>query len=70
MKNENKQMLIEKSKSDIAKLTKNLNDELAKIHVFSTDVELSAIFKECSEIITKTNDKIEKFKKLTTNNHE
>ena len=58
MNNENKQMLIEKIKSDISKLTKNLNDELAKIHLFSTDVELSAVFKECSEIIKKINDKI------------
>ena len=70
MKKDNKKMLIEKSKSDIENLTKNLNDELAKIHLFSANDEFTFIFGECANITGNINKKIASFNKLMTNKND
>ena len=64
MNNPNKRMLLNQSIISVSKLTNDLNKELGKIQVSSSQEENKIIFDICDGILANLNEEISKLKKF------
>lgn len=62
--NENRSMLLGLGRDGISQLTSELNEELNKVHIHSTEEELKVVFEKCEKTLSNLKSKYEQFKGL------
>jgi hypothetical protein len=64
--NKNHSMLLDLGKQEISALTSELNIEVNKVHLDSTEEELKATFEKLEETLSRLTSKCQQFRSIAT----